>query len=640
MAAAHRSAAALCQRFPQLEGRLPQGLDSRLVFEGGFAVDIDLGAGRLYRGDGRSVAAAQVAAYRQAPFRIFRTVPGGDNLFHGIGMTFMAFVQERCRALIDQGLALAAAPGYDGGTLVVFGVGLGYHLDALIDAAQPRRVVLVEPVPEFLALSCHAIDWHGLLEHHEAAGRHFTLITSATENEVIDQVILELAQDGAIHLDGAWLFIHYPAELFLKVRERLPEHYERVFAATGYFEDEQIMFVNTLENYTSNRFALIPARPLPHRWEPALLVGAGPSLDHAIDELRRLRPGAVLFSCGTALQTCLAHGFIPDFHVECENVPEAVAILGHTAGRHEFAGITLAAALTVDPRLPPMFDDVLMYVRPYVSATAMLGPSEQAMTLAFPTAINVGARLAVSLGFREVYLFGADFGARDAAGCHARNTVYQDLDFLIAEDQERTLPLVAPGNFGGTVRTDLVYTIGRDNLRLLIHHSGLRVINCSDGARIEGAEARRASAVRLLPLRRGSRAVRDEIVARLPRLDPGTGLESDRLERLAVEHRRFFADLLDRIDRAAADTPDIMSFWDRLLPLLDRNDYHGVPALTSGTLKGMARYSAFFLTRIADRRLRQALFLAILPELRRLVVHMSAESGRMLDRERFASLAS
>ena len=625
------SRAALLACFPQLEGQLPDGLAALLVVADGVGVDVALGTGRLYRGDARAIAAQQIETYRRAPFRVFRHAPGGENLFHGIGLEFMAVVQAQCRSLLDRGLTLTDRPDEPGGTLVVFGVGLGYHLDALIEMARPRRVVLVEPVPEFLALSCHTVDWQRFFDHHHAAGRRFTLLTATTESELVEQVILELAADGAIHLDGALLFIHYPAELFQRVRDQLPAHYERVFAATGFFEDELIMLVNTLANCAHNRFALVPAAPLPRRLEPAILVGAGPSLDRDLEDLRRLRPGAVLISCGTALQNCLSHGLVPDFHLECENAPEAVTILGHTAGKHPFTGITLVAALTVDPRLPPMFDDVLMYVRPYVAASTMVGLADQAMVLAFPTAVNAGARLAVSLGFRELYLFGADFGTRVAGLGHAGNTVYQDLDFLIAEEQDRSLPVEAPANFGGTIKTDVVYAIGLDNFKLLIRHSGSRVFNCSDGARIDGAEPRLAAAVRLPPLRRGSRATRDEVVASLPRREPGAVLFPDRLVQLTLEHRRFFATLLDLIDRAAVDGLGIMSFWDTLLPLLDRDGYQGVPALTAGTLKGMARYSAFFLTRIPDRALRHTLFQAILPELRRLVVHMCDRSAHLLE---------
>ena len=633
---AARSAAALCSAFPHLNERWPTNDLRRhlVVSTDGVPVDIDLGTARLYRGDARTVTTGQIAAYRQAPVRVFRTLPGGDNLHHGIGLGFMEFVRTRCQALVERGGELTAAPKTDGGILVVFGVGLGYHLDALIALANPRSVVLIEPVPEFLALSCHAIDWQDFLDRHQANGKRFKIITTPDEADLIEHITLELAQDGAIHLDGAWIFIHYPSDLFIKIRDKLPEHYERIFAITGFFEDEQIMLVNTLNNYRYNRFSLMPGLPPTRRKEPILLIGAGGSLDRDIEEIRRLRPGAMLMSCGTALQSCLAHGLTPDFHLECENAAHGVDILEHTASRHGLAGIVLIAALTVDPRLPPMFEHSVMYVRPYVSATTMLGPAEHALLLAFPTAVNAGARAAVSLGFRELYLFGADFGARVAEQWHAQKTAYQDLGFLIAEEKNPVLPVIVPGNFGGQIQSNVIYSIGRENLRLLIHHSGVRVVNCSDGARIDGAEAQRAASLHLPPLRREARTVRDDIIKVLPHLEPGAFLNADpgmgRLGRLAAEHQRFFTTLIGRIDQAIADVPDIMTFWSQLLPLLEPDGYHGVPTLVAGTLKGMARYSAFFLTRITDSQSRRDLFLALLPELCRLVIHMRDESREWL----------
>lgn len=49
--------------------------------------------------------------------------------------------------------------------LVIFGLGLGFHIEALIKSGQYSDIVMYEAQPEFLALSLYVIDWASLLAY-------------------------------------------------------------------------------------------------------------------------------------------------------------------------------------------------------------------------------------------------------------------------------------------------------------------------------------------------------------------------------------------------------------------------------------------------------------------------------------------
>ena len=48
---------------------------------------------------------------------------------------------------------------------------------------------------------------------------------------------------------------------------------------------------------------------------PTFIVGAGPSLDKNIDELKRAKGKGFIIACDTAVRPLLAHGIVPDLYV-------------------------------------------------------------------------------------------------------------------------------------------------------------------------------------------------------------------------------------------------------------------------------------------------------------------------------------
>ena len=51
---------------------------------------------------------------------------------------------------------------------------------------------------------------------------------------------------------------------------------------------------------------------------PVFIIGNGPSLDTAIEKIKKCESDAIIMSCGTAITALHKHGIVPDFHFEVE----------------------------------------------------------------------------------------------------------------------------------------------------------------------------------------------------------------------------------------------------------------------------------------------------------------------------------
>jgi hypothetical protein len=109
-----------------------------------------------------------------------------------------------------------------------------------------------------------------------------------------------------------------------------------------------------------------------------------------------------------------------------------------------------------------------------------------------PTVTNTAVDFALSVGFKQIYLFGVDLGYKDTEQRHSLHTAYHGeltdddaLDQLLAEMPESDI--MVPGNFGGEVATDkILFTAGKMMGNMINRFPAARIFNMSDGAMIKG----------------------------------------------------------------------------------------------------------------------------------------------------------
>ena len=127
------------------------------IHENGKIVNIDLGGGELYPKPAEQWTEDQLEEFRRNPDRLIFKDPSHCNL-SGYSFKFFKPVQEYFaeKKLLN---TLTSGPVVDIGFLFVFGVGLGYHLRELVETTPTKRMILIEPIPEFFLHSLSAIEW-------------------------------------------------------------------------------------------------------------------------------------------------------------------------------------------------------------------------------------------------------------------------------------------------------------------------------------------------------------------------------------------------------------------------------------------------------------------------------------------------
>jgi hypothetical protein len=628
---AARSRAAFAERFPTIIAAMPaEAAQSTLVVEGGAPIDILIGEQRIYGGDARAQVAGQIDAFMAKPLRLLMEAPQDAGLVSEICIGLKLAME---RVLTEAGAAeISRAPVSAPTFLVVFGIGLGYHLEELVRRTGARWIIVVEPFAELIGHSFRAIDWDGLLARVEAAGGKLHVIADLDPGRVVAAIMRTVAQHGTPYLDGTWVFTHYPLWTFAESSKRLHGAAEFAYVNRGFFEDEVVMMTNAVTNFARHPFWLLDAKPRLHRPETAVVVGAGPSLDEAIQTLQRIRDRVVLFSGGTALRPLLRNGLVPDFHCELENGAHVFEVCSEAAQFGDLKKVRLIASATVNPSLASLFGEAIFFFRDAVSSTRVLAGDARPMSGAAPTCVNTAVAAGAALGFTNFILMGTDCGARPGMSRHAEGTIYHDLDKWRTRDERAKYPLEVEGNFGGIAVTNWVYDACRRMLIELIDVCRLAVVNCSDGALIAGATPRVPESLEI-----GGAAIdRARVAAELQRTmrhhEAGDMLRGKDLEGLRESARALYRDLAAVVERFPADSDDFAGVFDAMMAFRRAagNSYRRIEAMPDGSLSALPRIGMFYGSRVADGALRRRLFAVFRAEFHRALAAMAGRTDALI----------
>lgn len=630
------SRAAFAERFPKLIESLdrPGAVSSSLIEENGVIVDAMVNDARLYNADARSFAAGQVDAFMAKPLRLFMDQPNSAGLVSPVCVRLHdalgEFLLERGIEEIRQQVS-EDSPHY----LVVFGLGLGHHVETLARRTKARWLVIVEPIADFIAHSFHTVDWPALFTHFEEQGGGVEIVTHLDPGEMVTGVVGYMNRQGIPYVDGSYVFTHYPLWAFAEARNRLYEAVEFAFINRGFYEDELVMMTNAVTNFAAKPFWLIEGRPRLHRPELAVVVGAGPSLDECLPRLKEIRDRVVLFSAGTALRPLLRNGIVPDFHSELENVPATVDALKEASKYGDLSQITLMASATVDPRIPPMFRETIYFFRDSVSSTQILGHKHLPIAGATPTCVNMALSMAAFLGFTYMALFGADCGIRPGSDDHAKDTIYRDIGtFQKSGDVNERYPVEVEGNFGGVARTNWIYDSCRLMLAEVVQLRSLNVCNASDGAFIPGAVPRVAEAIEPTTGPIDHAAVTAALKRALDEIEPATIFTETDLVATARGAERLFADLEDMLVKLGRGEPDFAGVYRAVRAFVERagDRYGRTEPIVSGSLVALPRIAMFFGFRVDDLAVRKELFSSFIKEFRATVQEMKEGVAKLFER--------
>ncbi|WP_018690734.1 motility associated factor glycosyltransferase family protein [Algicola sagamiensis] len=384
------------------------------------------------------------------------------------------------------------------GCVVMFGMGLGYHLPFLLEKVEVEHLFICEPRNEFFYASLCCFDWESLLKHIDESGGCLYLTIGTTFEYFTQDFLDEIRDKGTSVATRALIYQHYPSEALTKIIERFQEEYHLTAMGWGFFDDAVISVSQAYRNIKANIPTLLAEIKLPRKYQnmPVFLVGNGPSLDQCIEVLKENEHKAVVIACGSAGATLIKLGIIPDFQISLERTSFTTDWYVEVLGRETCKQLNFLTVNIMHPDALQLFKWSGSGIKPGEAGSVIeyqfLDTKRKFRHFSFcnPLVANTALAYAVAFGFKDIYLFGIDNGYKDLSYHHSKSSVYYDAD---GNEKKALSKIVAQkdleveGNFGGVVYTSHFYDTGRFFLERLLQLVKVNCFNCSDGAKIESA---------------------------------------------------------------------------------------------------------------------------------------------------------
>ena len=506
--------------------------------------------------------ADQLRTFWQNPRRRSLKPPTPDNLgdAHFVKRT-RKFLHNLLLRSTELGMEFAQRPVTEETYfLLIFGVGLGGHIDPLVERVNCHVLILVEPNLEFIYHSLEVYDWAALFERFEERNGKVKILVDSNPDSLARGIRDTLRSSNPCSVDGMHVFSHYNNAVFDQTSQFVMRDRDFILAALGSMDDEIMMIKNahaSLYPGTAQVYLRPSASPV---GLPVFVVGSGPSLDRDIPFLKKNADKAIILSCGSAIRPLLVNGIVPDFLIEVENL-DVYRQIEQVAEAHDISDVTLLCSVTCERDALEFFDNIVFFMRASLSPYPIWHLSEeQTLRNCNPTVSNAGLSFAQEIGSNEIYLFGVDMGSMDTDPevHHSKDAYYYTEGAVIStyfeEDIIHTIPV--PGNFGGNCHTSHGLFMARDYLSRAMKANtiGRQYFNCSNGAAIEGALAKSSRSIKLEAIDGGKRQVVEDLIERFPVYSAET-FDGFWQDEVMVERMEKFIDLV----REKVDAPEDFS---------------------------------------------------------------------------------
>lgn len=340
--------------------------------------------------------------------------------------------------------------GRDWNAAVVFGMGLAYHVDALLEQRPRCRLIVIEPRPDVFYAALALRDQQRLLSHPDLE----LIVTDdpvVAAHRLLSERLKVLSSDSPIF---AWPAAARYAPDFWKTLES--ELLSLVRMSRGDLATAAKFQRRWIENFFQN-ISLAATDPgissLRRRFagRPTVIVAAGPSLEKNIHLLSAAKGKAVLIAAGSAINPMLQNGIEPELLVSYDP--------GKGNYRHfqrlRTPNIPLVYVPTIFPRilneyLGPRFT-AAMNAFPFVDWVFQVLGEEKGTLASGPSVANVAWHLAVILGSNPIILVGQDLAYTDGkthaagvANARAIDLLSPDKRFITVEGIDGSPVVTSP----------------------------------------------------------------------------------------------------------------------------------------------------------------------------------------------------
>lgn len=385
-------------------------------------------------------------------------------------------------------------------SVVIFGLGLGYHLEKLLEEVPSEYINLFEPEEDYFYASLFTFDWDSYLKKVDEQGASLYLSVGVSEEEVYRELYSRAQEQGPFTISNSWFYQHYPSLSINNLIMKIRDNFHEFFMGWGFIDDAFMSLAHSCENVKRGLpfFQALSSQKNIYKDFPVFVVANGPSLDKDIEIIKSIRDKVIVVACNSASTALLSNGIIPDFHAALERSRATYDFLKAFLPEEARKKMSLLTVNVMHQEVAELFNWAGAALKGREAGTSLHQVSEvfsnkqPSATIPFcnPLVGNMALSYMVSMGFKNIYLFGVDNGYVNPEHHHSKSSMYYDKQGdTVYEPLKIGSEIRVPGNFGIEVIADHFLYSGKVQMERLLRTpraDGVNCFNCSDGAKIEG----------------------------------------------------------------------------------------------------------------------------------------------------------
>ncbi|MFQ3220572.1 MAG: hypothetical protein ACI8R9_000163 [Paraglaciecola sp.] len=383
-------------------------------------------------------------------------------------------------------------------SIIIFGVGAGYQIQALLNSRDVEKLFICEPNRDFFFASLFAIDWADILERVDKKDARIYINIGDDGTNLFRDLLHQFYAIGPYVLSHTYFYQSYYNSSLNYAISQLREQLQVVISMGEYFDHARFGIAHTKEGFLREYPHMVksPGSKLAHQDKeiPIFLVGNGPSLDTAVTTLKEIQDQGIIVSCGTSLQVLRKNGIVPDFHAEIEQNRSTFDWAARVDDFDFLKKVSLISCNGIHPDTCNLYRDVFLAFKEGESSTvstlASVGEANyETLQFSFPTVSNFALNFFIKLGFKQLYLVGVDLGFSDQEKHHSKQSGYYDNNgkSIYNYSEKDNTSLIVPGNFRQKVFTKQEFKIAKMVMEQSIKATSVECYNTSDGAKISGS---------------------------------------------------------------------------------------------------------------------------------------------------------
>lgn len=373
----------------------------------------------------------------------------------------------------------------------------GLHIEKVLEEHSVINAIVFEPDPERFYISLYVIDWESLFGLAERKNNNIKLMIG---NDYLteDSIVSDAAWNELITLCpsfplAAIFYNHQGDHRFTHLIERVKQDMHYFLNQWGYYDDEMNQMNNAFHNIGAG-IAPISINKHCNTDTSIILIGGGPSLDQRIGDLIEYKDSSVVVSCGSSIHSLIKHGIIPDYHIEIESHMLTYESLAKLDCKEFYENTILIGAIQIPPNVFELFKQKQYFIKDSSGLATLFTAPEDVISGATPTCTNTGIALFTHFKFKNIFLFGMDFGFKSVDQHHAKGSIYYDNDNSSSfnEVQKKTLTglIERTSVHGEKMYTKPMYATSQLSAEIKIIQSNneynFNAYNCSEGVDIKG----------------------------------------------------------------------------------------------------------------------------------------------------------